>query len=104
GHVHRHARLDLEGVDAVVACLDGDCDAEGYAGTGVRGVTGRMGRNDGTLGDALTQGGYNALARSLDMAPADVVGAVEAAALTGRGGAHFPAATKWRFVAQHGGP
>ncbi len=49
----------------------------------------------GSLDDALRAGGYTALAQALDGAPTDVIAAVKAAALQGRGGAFFPAAIKW---------
>jgi NADH-quinone oxidoreductase subunit F len=48
-----------------------------------------------SLDDALLAGGYAALAQALDSAPSDVIAAVKAAGLQGRGGAFFPAATKW---------
>ncbi len=43
-------------------------------------------------------GGYAALAKALKMAPADVVSEVKNAILRGRGGAGFPAGTKWGFL------
>jgi len=103
GHVHRHPRLDDGGGDAVAACLDACCDAEGYAGTGERGLTARMGRNDGSLGDALAQGAYAAIAHAITRPAAETIEAIERARLTGRGGGHFPVPTKWKLVAAHGG-
>jgi len=59
-------------------------------------VLARAGRLDpGSLDDALLAGGYAALAQALDGAPTDLIGAVKAAGLQGRGGAFFPAAVKW---------
>src|SRR5690606_15072697 len=55
----------------------------------------------GTLGDVLAQGGYVALAKSLNGRPRDLIDAVERAGLTGRGGAHFPVANKWRLASAH---
>lgn len=56
----------------------------------------RAGRIDpGSLDDALRTGGYRALARALDREPRQVIEAVKASALQGRGGAFFPAAVKW---------
>jgi len=40
-------------------------------------------------------GGYSALARALKMRPSEVVGEVKYSGLRGRGGAGFPASTKW---------
>ncbi len=103
GHVHRHARLDQAGPQSVVDCLEGRCDAEGYAGTGERGLAARLGRNDGSLADVLGRGAYAALAYALSRPPEETIAAVERAGLTGRGGAHFAVPTKWKLVAAHGG-
>ncbi len=43
-------------------------------------------------------GGYGALKKALAMAPADVVEAVKASGLRGRGGAGFPTGMKWGFL------
>lgn len=102
-HVHRHARLDESGPETLIACLDGDCDAEGYSGAGARGLMARVGRNDGSLADVLAMGSYGALAHALVSAPEATIGAIDAIKLTGRGGAHFPVPTKWKLVAAHGG-
>ena len=48
-----------------------------------------------SLDDALLAGAYAALAQALDGSPTDVIEAVRAAGLQGRGGAFFPAALKW---------
>jgi NADH:ubiquinone oxidoreductase subunit F (NADH-binding)/NADH:ubiquinone oxidoreductase subunit E len=67
-----------------------------FWGTQERVVLGRAGLLDpGSLDDALLAGGYAALAQALDGPPADVIAAVKAAGLQGRGGAFFPAALKW---------
>ena len=98
----RFDRLDLNGIDEVVACFQGDCgDEANYAGTGGRGLTARLGRNDGTLGDVLSQGAYSALDRALGVTSAQLLDAIEAGGFTGRGGAHFPVAMKWRLAAGH---
>ncbi len=99
-YMRRFERLDLHGIDDVIACFNGDCgDEANYAGTGGRGLTARLGRNDGTLGDVLAQGGYSALDRALTSTPEQLLDAIEDAGFTGRGGAHFPVATKWRLAA-----
>jgi len=43
-------------------------------------------------------GGYNALAKVLEMAPNDVIEVVKASGLRGRGGAGFPTGVKWSFM------
>jgi NADH-quinone oxidoreductase subunit F len=98
----RFDRLDLNGIDEVVACFQGDCgDEANYAGTGGRGLTARLGRNDGTLGDVLSQGAYSALDRALGVTAEQLLDAIEEGGFTGRGGAHFPVAMKWRLAAGH---
>lgn len=60
--------------------------------------------NDRTQPDCRTlafykkNGGYQSLAKALTMQPADVVNEVKAAQIRGRGGAGFPAGTKWTFL------
>lgn len=103
-HRHRFARVDREStLDELEACAAGSCDAEGYAGEGERGLSGRFGRLDGSLGDALSAGAYATLDRALGMERDAILEAIEAGGFTGRGGAHFPVATKWRLTAAHGG-
>ena len=98
----RFDRLDLNGIDDVIACFEGDCgDEANYAGTGGRGLTARLGRNDGTLGDVLAQGAYGALDRALGVTAEQLLDAIEQGGFTGRGGAHFPVAMKWRLTAAH---
>ena len=100
--MRRFDRLDLNGIDDVIACFEGDCgDEANYAGTGGRGLTVRLGRNDGTLGDVLSQSAYGALDRALAITPEQLLDAIEKGGFTGRGGAHFPVAMKWRFAAAH---
>jgi len=100
--MRRFARLDLNGVDDVVECFLGNCGgAEKYAGTGEKGITSRMGRNDGSLGDVLAQGAYAALDRVLQSSPEEIISRLAEIGLTGRGGAHFPVAQKWQFARNH---
>ncbi|MBT8211666.1 MAG: SLBB domain-containing protein, partial [Acidimicrobiia bacterium] len=54
-----------------------------------------------SLHDYRSSGGYQALARAIEMGPDAVIAAIEAAGLRGRGGAAFPAAVKWASVADH---
>jgi formate dehydrogenase iron-sulfur subunit len=51
-----------------------------------------------SLDDYANTGGWSALTRARAMAPADVVAAVTASGLRGRGGAGFPAGIKWQTV------
>tara|TARA_B100000686_G_C16793098_1_gene980194 strand:- start:2252 stop:3739 length:1488 start_codon:yes stop_codon:yes gene_type:complete len=100
--MRRFERLDLNGVDELIECFHGNCgDAARYAGTGEKGITSRMGRNDGSLGDVLSQGAYTALDRVLQLSPEEVINRLSEIGLTGRGGAHFPVAQKWRFARTH---
>jgi NADH-quinone oxidoreductase subunit F len=46
----------------------------------------------------IAHGGYEALKKALSMKPSDIVDSVKAANLRGRGGAGFPAGTKWSFI------
>ena len=48
-------------------------------------------------------GGYEALRQAIAMDPADVVEAVKASQLRGRGGAGFPCGVKWGFLPEPDG-
>jgi NADH:ubiquinone oxidoreductase subunit F (NADH-binding) len=50
------------------------------------------------------QGGYRALEAALTQPPDDLVAAIERSGLRGRGGAAYPAGTKWRAVRAQPGP
>ena len=53
----------------------------------------------------IANGGYEALNRALtEMTPAEALEEVNASGLRGRGGAAFPAGTKWRFLAGSNAP
>ena len=61
-------------------------------------ITSRFGQLDGhTIAGYTATGGYYALRKALDMAPAAVHDEVRTASLLGRGGAGFPAGVKWGF-------
>jgi NADH-quinone oxidoreductase subunit F len=62
-------------------------------------------RTDGadTIDGYLQSGGYEGLKRSLSMSPGDVIEAVKASGLRGRGGAGFPTGLKWEFTAKAAG-
>ena len=61
-------------------------------------ITARFGHDDGhTLDRYLATGGYEGLRAALATTPQAVSEQVKAASLLGRGGAGFPAGTKWGF-------
>ncbi|BAN03408.1 NAD(P)H-dependent oxidoreductase subunit E [Ilumatobacter coccineus] len=70
----------------------------------VRRLLKRVGVVDPTsLASYREHGGYAALARAIDIGPDAMIDEIRAAGLTGRGGAAFPTAIKWRGVAdEHG--
>jgi NADH-quinone oxidoreductase subunit F len=49
------------------------------------------------------KGGYEALRNALDIEPSAIIDTVKASGLRGRGGAGFPAGTKWSFVPKDSG-
>ena len=53
-----------------------------------------------TLDGYRKVGGYQGLARALEMGPEAIVAEVKASGLRGRGGAAFPTGTKWGFLPQ----
>jgi [NiFe] hydrogenase diaphorase moiety large subunit len=53
-------------------------------------------KRGGVIFDAFTPG--DALKKTLAMSPAEVIGAIKASRLRGRGGAGFPAGMKWEFT------
>ena len=52
----------------------------------------------------IARGGYSGLARALKMTPEQVIEEVKKSGLRGRGGAGFPAATKWQLCRQSTDP
>jgi NADH-quinone oxidoreductase subunit F len=56
-----------------------------------------------TLAGYRRVGGYAGLPKALAMQPGDVIAAVKASGLRGRGGAGFPTGTKWSFIPQGDG-
>src|SRR6195952_3073100 len=53
-----------------------------------------------TLASYEDRGGYGALAKALAMDPSEIIEAVKASNLRGRGGAGFPTGMKWGFIPQ----
>jgi NADH:ubiquinone oxidoreductase subunit F (NADH-binding)/NADH:ubiquinone oxidoreductase subunit E len=61
----------------------------------------RLGQIDpDSIDSAISAGAYTALGTALRQTPLDVLSVVDTSGLQGRGGAGFPTARKWRFVAQ----
>ena len=54
--------------------------------------------NSFTLDVSLRHGAYEGLRKALTMEPGQVIDAVKASGLRGRGGAGFPTGMKWGFV------
>lgn len=77
--------------------------SEAHYGSACNVLLARRGLPDATDIDVyIGSGGYRALARALEMTPAQVVSEVKASNLRGRGGAGFPAGVKWGFLPQGG--
>jgi len=55
------------------------------------------------IDEYIARGGYEALAKALDMQPADIIRHVTESGLRGRGGAGFPAGLKWRMCRESAG-
>ena len=102
GQLFHLRRLDESGIEPVLTCLAGDAGIEPEPP--LNGLLSRVGVTDGSLRDALAAGAYAAAVRVLATPPEAVIAAIEAQGLTGRGGAHFPTAMKWRFAAAHPQP
>lgn len=59
----------------------------------------RLGQvNPNSLDDYLAHGGYEGLPKAIQLEPEEVIEAVEASGIVGRGGAMFPTGRKWRFT------
>jgi NADH-quinone oxidoreductase subunit F len=62
-------------------------------------ITNRFDVSDGYTYDGYVRtGGYTALRKALAMSPDDVLATVKESEIQGRGGAGFPAGTKWGFL------
>jgi NADH:ubiquinone oxidoreductase subunit F (NADH-binding) len=97
----RFANVQPEDAERFIAALDAGTDAAEASPffTGqTRSLLARGGVVDPTeIDSALALGAYRGLWRALSMmTPDQVIDAVEAADVRGRGGAYFPAARKWR--------
>ena len=91
--------------DAVLAALDGDVgdDTPGFVSPGP--LLARVGNVDpSSLPDYRAAGGYEALAKAIEMGPEAVIDEIVASNLRGRGGAAFPTGLKWRGAAGQPGP
>ena len=68
-------------------------------GTGPARLLARVGKTDpASLDSYRAAGGYQALARAIELGPEGVIAEVAASRLLGRGGAAFPTARKWDAV------
>ncbi len=77
----------------------GDVDADPWLARQQRWTCGRLGLADPLDPDAfLALGGLAGLQAAVDLAPRDIVAAIAASGLRGRGGAGFPAGIKWQTV------
>lgn len=71
----------------------------------VRRLLERRGRVDPeSIDDAIARGAYEGWRAAQAMAPEAIVDTVEQTGLSGRGGAYFPVAAKWRGARAHPGP
>ena len=75
GHQHRFANLGDAVPGELTRCLAGDCDDE-YAGRGEFGILERVGRQDGTIEDAVRRGAYAAFAHASVAGPERTMDAI----------------------------
>jgi NADH-quinone oxidoreductase subunit F len=72
-----------------------------FVGGDIRCLTSRCGQGHSTsLAEYTAQGGYTALNKALTMTPQEVISAIKASGLIGRGGAAFPTGAKWEGAAR----
>ena len=101
GVKHRFTRVDADDVQDICAQIQGGLDgvdsANGSSLDGQERIALDVCGELDSLGidDYVLHGGYHGLARALAMSPEEVIEQVKASGLRGRGGAYFPAGTKW---------
>lgn len=91
--------------EAVEAALGGDIPASPEPFVAPGPLLARVGQVDpGSLADYRSSGGYEALARALELGTDAVIDELTASNLRGRGGAAFPTGLKWKGAAEQPGP
>jgi NADH-quinone oxidoreductase subunit F len=96
------ARADPQNAPAI--CARGGARPISFVGGDIRILTGNCGRgHPASFTDYSRGGGYAGLKKALTMTPQDVLAAVKAAGLVGRGGAAFPTGIKWEGAAKAAG-
>ena len=112
GAQHRHTRVTLDDVQALVQSLDNakpqsttESDVEAFFDAQHRRLLSCCGSIDpGSIGEYVAIGGYGSLALALSVSPEEVIQTVQDAGLLGRGGAYFPAARKWQGARSFNAP
>jgi NADH-quinone oxidoreductase subunit F len=98
GHVEADGLLSvLHGADASARLPGGSAP---IPATDKTPLLTRVGSNPCDLDAYRASGGYAALRRALELGPSGVIREVQDAGLTGRGGAAFPTAVKWKAVVE----
>ena len=100
----RFSRLDeLRRVEDFGVMLNDMQRGQGFV-DGKSGLLDRLGRLDGSLEHAVWLGAYSNVDQILRGSKSDALQRIEDWKLTGRGGAHFPTALKWRLASGNEGP
>lgn len=91
--------------ESVLAALEGQIGEQATPFVSPGPLLARVGNIDpASLDDYRSAGGYEALARAIEMGPEAVIDELIASNLRGRGGAAFPTGLKWRGAAEQPAP